>query len=168
MAAGTFYRAGYTHVAEIQEVYHTLTPLWEPGCPLWRKPWLLFRETAHPARPWRARSSWRDFSTCGGRLRRLITRLLAIIPSLLRWIFSRGGTAKLLILSQVILSLNPFRRRPPRAVTGDRRMMGQFVNPRWLKILAWHHGRVICYFNVSFGCFGFEQDQVIGRSGYSG
>ena len=50
----------------------------------------------------------------------------------------RSGTAKLLIFSQVILSLQlSFAVVPLVMFTSDRRLMGEFVNPRWLKILAW-------------------------------
>jgi len=72
-------------------------------------------------------------------LRRLITRLLAIIPAVIAVIFfGERGTAKLLNFSQVILSLQlSFAVIPLVLFTGDRRKMGEFVNPRWLQLLAW-------------------------------
>src|SRR5207247_10093863 len=72
-------------------------------------------------------------------LRRLITRLIAIVPAAVTAIFwGEHGTAQLLILSQVILSLQlSFAVFPLVMFTSDRLKMGEFVNPRWLKILAY-------------------------------
>ncbi len=72
-------------------------------------------------------------------LRRLITRALAIIPAVIvTAIAGESGTAKLLILSQVILSVQlAFAVVPLVVFTSDRKKMGGFANPWWLKILAW-------------------------------
>ena len=72
-------------------------------------------------------------------LRRLITRSLAIIPTIVVVaINGEQGTEKLLILSQVILSLQlSFAVVPLVLFTGNRRMMGEFVNGRALQALAW-------------------------------
>jgi manganese transport protein len=72
-------------------------------------------------------------------LRRLITRSLAIIPTIIVVAFTgEQGTEKLLILSQVILSLQlSFAVVPLVLFTGNRKIMGEFVNARWLKALAW-------------------------------
>jgi manganese transport protein len=72
-------------------------------------------------------------------LRRLITRSLAIIPTIIVVaVTGEQGTEKLLILSQVILSLQlSFAVVPLVLFTGNRKMMGEFVNARWLKALAW-------------------------------
>ena len=71
-------------------------------------------------------------------LRRIATRLLAIIPAVLAaaW-YGESGTAKLLILSQVILSMQlPFAVVPLVRFTSDRAKMGVFVNPAWLSGVA--------------------------------
>jgi manganese transport protein len=83
-------------------------------------------------------------------LRRLITRLLAIIPAVITVIlFGQAGTAKLLILSQVILSLQlSFAVIPLVLFTGDRRKMGEFANPRWLQLLAWITAGIIAVLNA--------------------
>jgi len=83
-------------------------------------------------------------------LRRLITRLLAIIPAVITVIlFGHAGTAKLLIFSQVILSLQlSFAVIPLVLFTGDRRKMGEFVNPRWLQLLAWITAGIIAVLNA--------------------
>jgi manganese transport protein len=72
-------------------------------------------------------------------LRRLITRAIAIVPAAITAIlYGESGTAKLLVLSQVILSLQlSFAVFPLVLFTSDPRKMGPFVNPRWLKALAY-------------------------------
>jgi manganese transport protein len=83
-------------------------------------------------------------------LRRLITRLLAIIPAVITVIFfGQDGTAKLLIFSQVILSLQlSFAVVPLVIFTSDRKLMGEFVNSRWMKILAWITAGIIAILNA--------------------
>lgn len=83
-------------------------------------------------------------------LRRLITRSLAIIPTIIVVaITGEGGTEKLLILSQVILSLQlSFAVFPLVLFTGDRARMGEFVNGRWLQALAWFTAILIAVLNV--------------------
>jgi manganese transport protein len=81
--------------------------------------------------------------------RRLVTRLLAIVPA----VFVVGatgdsGATKLLVLSQVVLSLQlPFAVVPLVKFTGDRTIMGELVSPAWLKILAWVIAAVIIGLN---------------------
>ncbi len=76
-------------------------------------------------------------------LRRLITRGIAIVPAVITAImYGESGTAKLLVLSQVILSLQlSFAVFPLVMFTSDRAKMGEFVNPLWVKGLA-YLGRV--------------------------
>ena len=72
-------------------------------------------------------------------LRRLITRLVAIIPAVITIvIYGEDSTGELLILSQVILSLQlSFAVFPLVMFTGDRHRMGPFVAPVWMRSLAW-------------------------------
>jgi manganese transport protein len=72
-------------------------------------------------------------------LRRLVTRLLAIIPTVLTVLFAGdAGSYKLLILSQVILSLQlSFAMIPLIHFTNDRRIMGELVNGLGLKVISW-------------------------------
>ncbi|HEY6155955.1 MAG TPA: divalent metal cation transporter [Gemmatimonadales bacterium] len=83
-------------------------------------------------------------------LRRLITRGIAIVPAALTAIFfGENGTARLLILSQVILSLQlSFAVFPLVHFTSDRAKMGEFVNPAWLKTLAYGVAVVIAVLNA--------------------
>jgi manganese transport protein len=83
-------------------------------------------------------------------LRRLITRSLAIIPTVIVVaVAGEHGTEDLLILSQVILSLQlSFAVVPLVIFTGDRRKMGEFVNGRGLQALAWVTAVVIAGLNA--------------------
>jgi manganese transport protein len=83
-------------------------------------------------------------------LRRLITRVVAIIPAVIVTAFwGTGGTAKLLVLSQVILSMQlSFAVFPLVTFTSDPRKMGEFVNAFWLKSLAWVTAALIAILNV--------------------
>ena len=83
-------------------------------------------------------------------LRRLITRLLAIVPAVIvTALMGEGGTARLLILSQVILILQlSFAGIPLVMFTGDKVKMGEFANPRWVKISGWSLGVVIAVLNA--------------------
>ena len=83
-------------------------------------------------------------------LRRLITRAIAIIPAVIvTAIYGESGTVKLLVFSQVILSLQlSFAVVPLVLFTGDRRKMGEFVAPAWMKILAWMVTAAIVVLNL--------------------
>ena len=85
-------------------------------------------------------------------LRRLITRGLAIVPTIIVvWFNGERGTEKLLILSQVILSLQlSFAVVPLVMFTGNRAKMGEFVNADWVKALAWSTAALIVAANGWF------------------
>lgn len=72
-------------------------------------------------------------------VRRLVTRMIAVVPAVfVAIIYGERGEGQLLILSQVILSLQlSFAVVPLVQFTSDRKKMGTFANPRWLKTLAW-------------------------------
>jgi manganese transport protein len=75
---------------------------------------------------------------------------VAIIPAIIAVaFFGRSGTAKLLIFSQVILSLQlSFAVFPLVQFTSNRARMGEFVNSLWLKILAWMVAGIIAILNA--------------------
>jgi manganese transport protein len=83
-------------------------------------------------------------------LRRLVTRLVAVVPAgLVAAAWGEAGTAKLLILTQVVLSLQlPFAIVPLVRMTGDPRRMGRFANPKWLAIVAWTVAGLIIALNL--------------------
>ena len=82
-------------------------------------------------------------------LRRLITRAMAVIPAALTiYLSGEKSTYQLIILSQVILSLQlPFAIIPLIHFTSDRARMGQFVNPAWVRLLAWAAAAIIVALN---------------------
>ena len=82
--------------------------------------------------------------------RRLTTRAIAIVPAAIVTIwFGEAGTAKLLILSQVVLGLAlPFSIVPLVMFTADSRKMGELVAPRWVTVLAALTGAVLIALNI--------------------
>jgi manganese transport protein len=82
-------------------------------------------------------------------LRRIITRFVAIIPAVITVYYWGGqGTLRLIILSQVILSMQlPFAVIPLIRFTSDRGRMGEFANRFWVKALSWSVAVVILGLN---------------------
>jgi manganese transport protein len=82
--------------------------------------------------------------------RRLLTRSLAILPTIIvAALWGTSGTSRLLLLSQVILSMQlSFAVFPLIAFTSDRGKMGQFVNRSWLRILGWSAAILIAVLNA--------------------
>jgi len=154
MAAGTFFRHGMNQVAEIQDAYYTLTPLLgtQLAAVLFAIALLCSGQNSTLTGTLAGQIVMEGFLNIrlAPWLRRLITRLLAIIPAIIAVaFFGRSGTAKLLIFSQVILSLQlSFAVVPLVQFTSDRGWMGEFVNPLWLKILAWITAGIIAALNV--------------------
>ena len=83
-------------------------------------------------------------------MRRLLTRMMAITPAAITvYLSGQEGTFKLLILSQVILSMQlPFAVIPLIHFTSDRKRMGSFANKIWVQVLAWVSAIVIVSLNV--------------------
>jgi manganese transport protein len=83
-------------------------------------------------------------------LRRLVTRLVAIIPAIaVTLIYGAGQTGKLLILSQVVLSFQlPFAVVPLVMLTASRAKMGELVAPRWLTAGAAIVAAIIIVLNI--------------------
>ena len=83
-------------------------------------------------------------------LRRLLTRGLAVIPVVVvAALYGERGTAELLILSQVILSMQlPFAVIPLVQFVSSRKVMGRFVVPRWVALLAWAVAALIVVLNL--------------------
>jgi manganese transport protein len=92
-------------------------------------------------------------------LRRLITRTIAIVPAAIVIYFSGDrGTYQLLILSQVILSMQlPFAVIPLIHFTSDKRRMGIFANRAWVKVLSWVVAILILALNVWLLADGAKQ-----------
>ncbi|MEI6429989.1 MAG: Nramp family divalent metal transporter [Pseudanabaena sp. ELA607] len=142
VAAATFHTSGNHDVADIQDAYKLLSPLLGVSA----------ASTIFAFALLASGQSSTLTATLAGQivmegflelrlppwLRRLATRLIAVVPALIVIIiFGEQNTGKLLVFSQVILSLQlSFAVIPLVMFTNDRRLMGEFVNPRWLKVLA--------------------------------
>ena len=82
--------------------------------------------------------------------RRLLTRLIAIIPAIvIIWMYGMHGLAQLLVFSQVVLSMQlPFAVIPLVSFTSDPKYMGKFTNSKIIKILSWTVAVVITLLNI--------------------
>jgi manganese transport protein len=142
LSAATFHFSGYKDVAEIQDAYKLLSPMlgFAPASILFAVALLASGQNSTFTGTLAGQIVMEGFLQLRLRpwLRRLVTRLVAIVPALATIIImGEKSTTQLLILSQVILSLQlPFAVIPLIMFTSDRRLMGEFVNPRWIKVLA--------------------------------
>jgi manganese transport protein len=154
VAAATFHTTGNTQVAEIQDAYQLLTPLLGVGVAsvVFAVALLASGQNSTITGTLAGQIVMEGFLNIRLRpwLRRLITRMIAIVPAAITAIlYGESGTARLLILSQVILSLQlSFAVFPLVQFTSERAKMGSFVNPPWLKALAWTVATVIASLNV--------------------
>jgi manganese transport protein len=158
VSASVFYGNGHHEVAELQDAYQLLSPV--VGVKVAS---LLFAIALLAS----GQSSTLTATLAGqvvmegfleirlpSWLRRLITRLMAIIPALLViLIFGESTTGGMLVFSQVVLSLQlPFAVIPLVLFTSDRKIMNGFVNPYWLKIVAWAIALIIISLNLWLLC----------------
>ncbi len=143
VAAATFHRTGNTGVAEIQDAYKLLTPLLgvTGASAVFAFALLASGQNSTLTGTLAGQIVMEGFLDLRMRpwVRRAITRAIAIIPAVIVAIlYGESGTAKLLVLSQVILSLQlSFAVFPLVAFTSDRRKMGEFANAWWVKGLAY-------------------------------
>ena len=154
VAAAAFYRTGNTQVAEIGEAYQLLTPILgvTGASTLFAVALLASGQNSTLTGTLAGQIVMEGFLNIRLRpwLRRLITRLIAIIPAVIvTALYGESGTAQLLIFSQVILSMQlSFAVFPLVMFTSDKLKMGEFVNPLWRKILAYFVAVVIAGLNV--------------------
>ncbi|HXA14074.1 MAG TPA: divalent metal cation transporter, partial [Opitutaceae bacterium] len=154
VAAATFFKAGRHDVAEIQDAYKLLSPMLGVGAAslLFALALLASGQNSTLTGTLAGQIVMEGFLNLRLRpwLRRLLTRAIAIVPAVIcTFFYGVNGTAKLLIFSQVVLSLQlPFAVVPLVMFTSDRRKMGEFTSPRWLQALAWFTTAVIIVLNV--------------------
>lgn len=154
LAATAFYKNGLFEIAEIQDAHRLLAPMlgtkWAP---------ILFAVALIAAG-----QSSTITGTLAGQIimegylnlriqpwvRRIITRALAVIPSLLAiYYIGESATGKLLILSQVILSMQlGFAIIPLIHFVSDKQKMGSFVIGKKVKFLAWLSAGIIVFLNI--------------------
>jgi manganese transport protein len=154
MAAAVFHGTPHEDVAEIGDAYQLLSPLLGTGLAsaLFAIALLCSGQNATLTGTLAGQIVMEGFINLRLRpwLRRLITRLIAIIPAIIVVVlYGEHGTGQLIILSQVILSLQlPFAVFPLVMFTSDPRKMGPFANPAWVKALAWVVAVIIALLNA--------------------
>src|ERR1700736_1651677 len=154
VSAATFYTRGRNDIAEIQEAYKLLSPLLgvTGASTLFALALLASGQNSTLTGTLAGQIVMEGFLNIRLRpwLRRLITRLIAIIPAVAVTSMSgEKGTTNLLVLSQVILSLQlSFAVFPLVMFTSDKLKMGEFVNRPWTKYLAWFVAMVIALLNA--------------------
>ena len=156
VSAATFHTRGEHNVAEIQDAYKLLSPML--GVPvasaLFAIALLASGQNSTLTGTLAGQIVMEGFLNIRLRpwLRRLITRLIAIVPAVIcTALYGERGTANLLVLSQVILSMQlSFAVIPLVMFTSDRAKMGAFANPLWVKILAWLTAGIIVLLNVKY------------------
>lgn len=154
LAAATFYRAGRTDVAAIQDAYQLLTPMLGAGA----------ASTLFAVALLAAGQNSTLTGTLAGQIvmegfvrirvapwiRRLVTRMVAIIPAIaVIAIAGEGATTRLLLVSQVVLSMQlSFAVLPLVQFTGNAKIMGEFVNASWVRLTGWFMASVIAGLNL--------------------
>lgn len=154
VAAAVFHRRGYFDVAAIQDAFKLLSPLVGAAgaSTLFAVALLASGQNSSITGTLAGQVVMEGFLHIRLKpwLRRLVTRSMAIIPTIIVVaVAGERGTEKLLILSQVILSFQlSFAVVPLVLFTGDRKRMGEFVNGRWLQALAWTAAVLIAVLNA--------------------
>lgn len=154
VSAATFYRAGLNDVAEIHQAYELLTPLLGAtgASTIFALALLASGQNSTLTGTIAGQVVMEGFLNIRMRawLRRLITRLVAVIPAVIVTnLYGAHGTGQLLVLSQVILSMQlSFAVFPLVLFTSSRLKMGEFVNARWIQALAWLVAVVIATLNA--------------------
>jgi manganese transport protein len=163
VAAAVFHRSGHFEVAAIEDAYKLLSPLVGAG----------FASTLFAVALLASGQNSSITGTLAGQvvmegfiqmklapwMRRLITRGIAIVPTIaVVWFYGERGTEKLLILSQVILSLQlSFAVMPLVIFTSSRKRMGEFVNRPLVKWTSWSVAALIAGMNGWFLVLMFTQ-----------
>jgi manganese transport protein len=161
VAAATFHTRGHHGVAEIQDAYQLLSPTLGVGLAsvLFALALLASGQNSTLTGTLAGQIVMEGFLDLRLRpwLRRLVTRAVAIVPAVIcAALYGESGTAKLLVLSQVILSLQlPFAIIPLVTFTSDRAKMGEFVNRPWVKVLAWGVALLILALNIKLLTYVF-------------
>src|SRR6059036_481485 len=167
LSAAVFHWSGHQYVAEIQEAYQLLSPLLGVGVAS------IFFAVALLASGQNSTLT----GTLAGQIvmegflnlrikpwmRRLITRLIAIVPALLViGFFGESKTTDLLVASQVVLSMQlGFAVWPLMRFTNEKAKMGEFANRLWIKILGWTVASIIIVLNLKLLLDTFLPDSVL-------
>jgi manganese transport protein len=154
LAAATFYRAGRTDVAEIQDAFKLLSPMLGVAAAgtLFAVALLSSGQNSTLTGTLAGQIIMEGFVhiRIAPWMRRLITRMLAIIPAfIVIAIAGEGATTRLLLISQVVLSMQlSFAVVPLVQFTGNVSIMGEFVNASWVRFTGWMMAAVIAGLNL--------------------
>ena len=154
VAAATFHSRGMGEVAEIQEAYRLLSPVLGVGVAstLFAVALLAAGQNSTLTGTLSGQIVMEGFINFRMRpwVRRLLTRLLAIIPAVIViGLYGEARTTDLLVASQVVLSMQlGFAVWPLLRFTGSRAKMGRFVNPPLIKVLGYTTAFIIIGLNV--------------------
>ena len=167
LAASAFHWSGHQDVAKIQDAYQLLSPLLGVGgaSVLFAIALLASGQNSTLTGTLAGQVVMEGFVNIRLRpwLRRLITRLMAIVPAVcIIGIFGESKTTQLLVASQVVLSMQlGFAIWPLMRFTGEKAKMGEFVNPLWIKILGWTTAGIIIILNAKLLFDAFMPDSVL-------
>ncbi len=153
VASAAFYKAGYNDVAEIQDAHKLLQHIFGSAAPtLFAIALIAAGQSSTVTGTLAGQIIMEGYLSLRIRpwLRRIITRMLAIIPAVLCVIyFGENSLGKLLILSQVVLSIQlGFAVVPLIHFVSDRKRMGAFTIKLWMKIAAWLVAIIILSLNI--------------------
>jgi manganese transport protein len=154
LAASAFHWSGHKDVAAIQDAYKLLSPMLGVGVAsiLFAVALLASGQNSTLTGTLAGQIVMEGFVNIRLRpwLRRLITRLIAIVPAIcVIGFFGENKTTQLLVASQVVLSMQlGFAVWPLMRFTGEKSKMGEFVNPIWIKILGWTTAAIIIVLNA--------------------
>jgi len=167
LAAAAFHWSGHQDVAEIQDAYRLLSPLLGVGIAsiLFAVALLASGQNSTLTGTLAGQIVMEGFLNLRIKpwLRRLITRLIAIIPAVLViGIFGEGKTTDLLVASQVALSMQlGFAVWPLMRFTSEKAKMGEFANKLWLKTLGWTTAGIIILLNLKLLLDTFLPDAAL-------
>ncbi len=158
LSAAVFHGTGHQDVADINDAYRLLTPVLGAtfASTLFAVALLASGQNSTLTGTLAGQIVMEGFLNIRLRpwMRRLLTRSVAIVPAIIvASLYGEKGMGSLLILSQVILSLQlGFAVVPLVVFTGDRNKMGRFVNSRRLQLTAWGITVIIVVLNAYLLC----------------
>jgi manganese transport protein len=167
LAAAAFHWSGHQDVAQIQDAYKLLSPLLGVGVAsiLFAVALLASGQNSTLTGTLAGQIVMEGFVNIRLRpwLRRLITRMLAVVPAVcVIGFFGESKTTQLLVASQVVLSMQlGFAVWPLLRFTGEKAKMGEFANRWWLKTLGWTTAAVIIILNLKLLFDTFMPDAAL-------
>jgi manganese transport protein len=154
MAAATFHGKGHEAVADISDAYKLLSPLLgtSVAATVFALALLMSGQNSTITGTLAGQIVMEGFLNIRLRpwLRRLITRLIAVVPALITVVvYGEDATGDLLVLSQVVLSLQlSFAVFPLVMFSSDEKRLGPLAAPMWMRVLAWPVAVIIAGLNV--------------------